>query len=61
MESPAGDVLHWHNGSAGTFYGSLSLYPDRDIVIAVLANSATMSGEPIIEKMNAAIVERLSE
>ncbi len=60
MESPAGDVLHWHNGSAGTFYGSLSLYPDRDLVIAVLANSGTMSGEPIIEKMNAAIVERLS-
>ena len=61
MESPAGDVLHWHNGSAGTFYGSLSLYPDRDLVIAVLTNSGTMSGEPIIEKMNAAIIERISE
>ena len=58
MASPAGDDLHWHNGSAGTFYGSLSIWPDRDLVIAVLANSVSPSGEPIIEKMNAAIFKR---
>ena len=58
MASPAGDVLHWHNGSAGTFYGSLSILPERDLVIAVLANSVSPSGEPIIEKMNAAIFKR---
>ncbi len=60
-ETPDGAVLHWHNGSAGTFYGSLSIWPDRDLVIAVLANSVSPSGEPIIEKMNAAISKRLSE
>jgi CubicO group peptidase (beta-lactamase class C family) len=60
-KSPSGDQLHWHNGSAGTFYASLSIWPDRDLVIAVLANSVSPSGEPIIEEMNAAIFHRLSE
>ncbi len=59
-ETPASGELHWHNGSAGTFYASLSIWPDRDLVIAVLTNSVSPSGEPIIEKMNAAIIERLS-
>ncbi len=58
METPGGEVIHWHNGSAGTFYASLSICPDRDLVIAVLTNSVSPSGEPIVEKMNAAIFKR---
>ena len=54
------------NGASRVTTGGevLSVAPDcaeRDLVIAVLANSVSPSGEPIIEKMNAAISKRLSE
>ncbi len=37
---PNGGTRHGHNGSAGTFYAEIAFVPEKDIVAAVVTNSA---------------------
>lgn len=37
---PDGGTRHWHDGSAGTFYASIQLFPERDLGLVVLLNAA---------------------
>ena len=39
-----GELVHWHSGSAGTFYASVWLYPSRCVAVVVATNSAGNAG-----------------
>ena len=55
---PEGERLrHWHNGSAGTFFALLVIYPDDDVVVAVVTNAGPLA-ESAVEQVAAAIAER---
>lgn len=54
-----GKAWHWHNGSAGTFYAAVCVYPDDDLAIVVASNAAGKdSVEPFLMKAAAAIRKR---
>ncbi len=56
-----GKPLHWHNGSGGSFYAYLALYPESDLVIAAVTNCGP-TVQPWILKMTQAIrARRLQE
>ncbi len=46
---------HGHEGTAGTFFAEITLYPDDDLAIVAAANCGP-SVEPFLEKMKEAIV-----
>ena len=47
--------VHWHNGTAGTFYALLVIYPQQELVVAVAMNTANQLSETIAWKIVAAI------
>ncbi len=55
-----GEVVHWHNGSAGTFYTLLLLWPDRNEALVIHMNSAHQPTRPIAWKLAEAIHKRLA-
>ncbi len=56
--SDAGDTIHWHNGSAGSFYALVALFPARGRGVAVVTNTGNMQGEPTAWRVIHAINER---
>ena len=58
-EEPGGGRVHWHNGSAGTFYALVQLFPDRDEAVAVLVNEATAESAALA--ISTALRERARE
>lgn len=52
-----GHTVHWHNGSAGTFYSLLAIDPQRDLVVAVAMNTANGLSEGIAWKLAKAVFE----
>jgi len=57
-ERDEGGTLHWHNGSAGTFYALVAIDPHADEAFVVLANCANGSSQPIAWKVVEAIASR---
>ena len=54
---PNGGPVHWHSGSGGAFYATLSLYPDQDLAVAVITNSTGNAG--VVQKeLTQAILKR---
>ncbi len=51
-----GDVMHWHNGGAGSFYAEIRLIPEHDIAIVMMANAGF--GEMKIRPLWSALYER---
>ena len=49
-----------HNGGAGTFYAEIKLIPERDMVLAYMANAAEPS-EAIAQDVLAAVYERYAQ
>lgn len=52
---------HWHNGSAGTFFSVLALYPDDDLAVVALTNCAGSAGpllQDLPDRIRAAWLER---
>ena len=47
---PGGGTRHWHDGTAGTFYASIQLFPERNLGLVVLLNAG-----------DAAVVEAIAE
>jgi hypothetical protein len=39
LRNQDGQVVHWHNGSAGQFFAQVDLYPDDDLAIVVMCNA----------------------
>ena len=56
--STDGEMCHWHNGSAGTFYSLAMLYPESDQAFVVVFNSAGPNHEQLATKMIEAIRKR---
>ena len=52
------EFVHWHSGSAGTFYASLWLYPSRNVAVAIATNSAGNAG--IVQRKLAEAILRKS-
>jgi CubicO group peptidase (beta-lactamase class C family) len=54
-------VKHWHNGSAGTFFSAVALYPQDGIAVVALTNCAGSAGpmlETLVDQIHAAWVQR---
>ena len=50
QKDPSGATYHWHGGSAGTFYASVRIYPESDLVLAAAANMG-IPAQPFVEKL----------
>jgi CubicO group peptidase (beta-lactamase class C family) len=58
-ESEEGKRRHGHEGTGGTFFAEITLYPDSDLAI-VAATNCGPSVEPFLERMKEAIVRRMT-
>jgi CubicO group peptidase (beta-lactamase class C family) len=56
-DSKEGMHRHGHEGTGGTFFAEITLYPDADLAI-VAATNCGPSVEPFLEKMKEAILRR---
>jgi len=52
----AGEKASWHNGSAGTFFAWMSLWPERDLAIVVVTNAG--NGEEACQEATEKLFER---
>jgi CubicO group peptidase (beta-lactamase class C family) len=52
-----GVISHAHNGSAGTYYATMRIFPDQDMAIVTLMNVG-MPGDMLAPKVERAIYER---
>lgn len=59
IRSTEDGVIHWHNGSAGTFFAQLELEPERDRVCVVMMNIGA-AGQEITDRLLAAVRTRLN-
>ncbi|MCP4657081.1 MAG: beta-lactamase family protein [bacterium] len=50
-EADDGAERHWHNGSAGTFYALVAIFPEDDTVFALTANAGVGPVEPVALKV----------
>ncbi len=57
---PDGEPMHFHAGSAHTFYALLTLYPRSDVAVAVVANAGT-SVEAVAKRVTQAAHRRYSK
>lgn len=57
-QTPEGVAHHWHNGSAGTFYAMVSLFPADDLAVVCVANAGDDKVEPFLAKAIRAIQNR---
>ena len=55
----AGQPASWHNGSTGTFFAWMTIWPDLNLAVVVLTNAG--SGEPACAAITERIVKRLTE
>jgi CubicO group peptidase (beta-lactamase class C family) len=44
---------HWHSGSGGSFFAVVSIYPEDDLVIAVVTNYGLAAEKPVYPMMEA--------
>lgn len=55
IEQVNGETIHWHNGSAGTFYVLMAINPARDQALAIVTNVGPLAGHraawDIMERM----------
>jgi CubicO group peptidase (beta-lactamase class C family) len=57
VEEPLGEkVRHWHEGSAGTFYAGIALYPNDNFAI-VSASNAGVAAKPVLDEVTAVILQ----
>ncbi len=55
-----GHRVSWHNGSAGSFFGWITIVPEDDVAIAVLTNVGGRDpGERACREVTAAVLNRL--
>lgn len=59
-ENDEGKRRHGHEGTGGTFFAEITLYPDTDLGIVAAANCGP-SVEPFLEKMKEAIFRRMTQ
>jgi CubicO group peptidase (beta-lactamase class C family) len=52
----AGRKATWHNGSAGTFFAWMSLWPELDLAVVVVTSAG--DGEPACEEATVALARR---
>lgn len=52
---------HWHNGSAGTFYSNLEIYPEQNRAVVVLTNVGIEKGTKIARRVTDALNKRARE
>jgi len=57
-ETADGAEMHWHNGSAGTFYALVAIFPEDDTVFALTANAGAGPVEPVALKVRDALRAR---
>jgi CubicO group peptidase (beta-lactamase class C family) len=48
-----GTPEHWHSGSPGSFFAVVSIYPEDDLVIAVVTNYGLAAEKPVYPMMEA--------
>ena len=56
-----GAEMHLHNGSAGTFYALLAIFPEDDLVFALASNAGAEPVEPVAMKILEALRARWAE
>jgi CubicO group peptidase (beta-lactamase class C family) len=57
---PGGHRVSWHNGSAGSFFGWISILPDDDLTIAVVTNQGGRErAERACRELTAMVLDRL--
>lgn len=49
-KTDSGEVLHWHNGSAGTFYALVAIDPEQDRAVVVAMNTG-FAAQPLAWKI----------
>jgi CubicO group peptidase (beta-lactamase class C family) len=54
-----GETMHWHNGSAGTFYAFVAILPASDRAIVVITNAGGSRAESVTRKVVDAITRRV--
>ncbi len=52
---------HWHDGSAGSFFAVVSIYPDDDLAITVLTNYGLPAETSVFQLMEEILCGRLSD
>ena len=58
-QTDSGEPVHWHNGSAGTFFALVFIYPQSDLAV-VIATNAGMNASAYVEKMAYKIYKRVT-
>jgi hypothetical protein len=57
---PGGHHVSWHNGSAGSFFGWITILPDDDLTIAVVTNlGGREKGERACRELTAVVLDQL--
>ena len=51
-------AVHEHNGSGGTFFSRLAIYPKQDLVVALVVNCGGMHNDSLLRQMAKAIRAR---
>lgn len=49
--------VHWHNGSAGTFYAAVAIFPEKNRAVVAASNGGLQRGQEAVER----IIELLAE
>lgn len=60
VDFASGGEVHWHNGSNGTFYALIMLYPEDDLAVVVLQNIG-LEADPWARRMAAALHRRRAQ
>jgi CubicO group peptidase (beta-lactamase class C family) len=50
-DDPEMGTVLWHNGSAGTFYAAVMLYPDGDRAVVVATNGGLQRGQVVADRV----------
>ena len=59
-ETDSGEPTHFHNGSAGTFFALLYIYPESDLAI-VIATNVGIQASSYVEEMADVIHQRMKK
>ncbi len=61
VDSPEVGEVHTHNGSAGTFFATIELYPEYDTAVVLATNVGIQAGSAISEEITTLVKQRTKE
>jgi CubicO group peptidase (beta-lactamase class C family) len=58
VDSPEVGEVHFHSGSAGTFFATIELYPEYDTAVVLVTNVGIQTGTAISEEITTLVKQR---